>query len=207
MHSKWGRVRKRTTQEVMMKHRFDNVESNALWLICMYTYLRKYRSPFLHGVFLFSKVGVLVVNFDGFFAFAYSSHLLWFWPLGKTWYHHTSLSSASLSQRLPILLDIFLEWESWSQPYHMFLYCLLAWSCPQVFNSGLGWGYVKEDLTRSCFHAEFLEFQSYSKHRNYFDIDSNQTHSEKIQVIPMERLSKVMKTFCFAFRWKIWSDI
>jgi hypothetical protein len=36
----------------------------------------KYRSPFLHGVFLFSKVEVLVVNFDDFFALAYSSHIL-----------------------------------------------------------------------------------------------------------------------------------
>ena len=36
----------------------------------------KYSPPFLHGVFLFSKVGVLAVNFDGFFALAYSSHLL-----------------------------------------------------------------------------------------------------------------------------------
>jgi hypothetical protein len=58
---------------------------------------------------------------------------------------------------------------------------------------------VKEGLTRSCFHAEFLKFQSYSRHRNHFDIDSKQTHSEKIQVIPMERFSEVMKTLCFAF--------
>ena len=54
-------------------------------------------------------------------------------------------------------------------------------------------------LTRSCFHAEFLEFQSYSSNRNHFDIDSKQTHSEEIQVIPMERFSEVMKTFCFDF--------
>jgi hypothetical protein len=45
----------------------------------------------------------------------------------------------------------------------------------------------------------FLEFQSYSRHKNYFDIDSKQTHFEEIQVIPMERFSDVMKTFCFAF--------
>ena len=42
---------------------------------------------------------------------------------------------------------------------------------------------------------KFLEFQSYSRHKNHFDIDSKQTHSEKIQVIPMERLSEVMKLF------------
>ena len=45
----------------------------------------------------------------------------------------------------------------------------------------------------------FLEFQSYSKHRNHFDIDSKQTHSEEIQVLPMERLSEVMKTLFFFF--------
>jgi hypothetical protein len=54
-------------------------------------------------------------------------------------------------------------------------------------------------FTRSCFHAEFLEFQSYSTNRNYFDIDSKQTHSEEIQMIPMERFSDVIKTFCFDF--------
>jgi hypothetical protein len=54
---------------------------------------------------------------------------------------------------------------------------------------------VKEGLTKSCFHVEILEFQSYSRHRNYFDIDSKQTRSEEIQVIPMERFSEVMKTF------------
>jgi hypothetical protein len=35
--------------------------------------------------------------------------------------------------------------------------------------------------------------------QNHFDIDSKKTHSEEIQVIPMERLSEMMKTFCFAF--------
>jgi len=44
-----------------------------------------------------------------------------------------------------------------------------------------------------------LEFQSYSRHKNHLNIDSKQTHSEEIQVIPMERFSEVMKTFCFDF--------
>jgi hypothetical protein len=44
-----------------------------------------------------------------------------------------------------------------------------------------------------------LEFQSYSRRKNHFDIDSKQTHSEGIQVIPMERFSDVMKNFCFDF--------
>jgi hypothetical protein len=54
---------------------------------------------------------------------------------------------------------------------------------------------MKKGLIRSCFHAEFLEFQSYSRHRNHFDINSKKTCSEEIQVIPMERFSEVMKTF------------
>jgi len=58
---------------------------------------------------------------------------------------------------------------------------------------------VKEGLTWSCFHAEILEFQSYSRHINYFDSNSNQTHSEEIQVIHMERFSEVMKNFYFDF--------
>jgi hypothetical protein len=46
-------------------------------MIDMHVYLpEKYRPPFLHGVFLFSKVGVLVINFDGFFTIGYSSHIL-----------------------------------------------------------------------------------------------------------------------------------
>jgi hypothetical protein len=100
-----------------------------------------------------------------------------------------------LSQGLPILPGIFLERESWSQPYQEFLiapqldhalkYSIRVW----------GWGYVKEGLTRSCFHAEILEFQSYSRHKNHFDIDSKQIYSEEIQVIPMERFSEMMKTF------------
>jgi hypothetical protein len=36
-------------------------------MIDMHVYLpEKYRSLFFHGVFLFSKVGVLIVNIDGF---------------------------------------------------------------------------------------------------------------------------------------------
>jgi hypothetical protein len=38
---------------------------------------------------------------------------------------------------------------------------------------------VKEGLTRSCFHTKILEFQSYSRHRNHFDIGLKQTRSEK----------------------------
>jgi hypothetical protein len=35
----------------------------------------------------------------------------------------------------------------------------------------------------------FFEFQSYSRHRNHFDIGLKQTHFEEIQVIPMDKFS------------------
>jgi len=104
----------------MVKHRSDNVESNALWSICIYTYLRNIGPPFPHGVFLFSKVWVLVANFDGLFALAYLSHVLWYWPIGRTWYHHTSLSSTLYLKGCQFCPTFFLEWESWSQPYQVF---------------------------------------------------------------------------------------
>jgi hypothetical protein len=44
-----------------------------------------------------------------------------------------------------------------------------------------------------------LKFQSYSKHINHFDIGLKQTRYEEIQVIPIDRFSEVMKTFCFVF--------
>ena len=62
-------------------------------------------------------------------------------------------------------------------------------------------------FTMSCFHLEFLEFQSYSGHRNHFDISLKQTHSEEIQMIPMDRFSEVMKIFFVLLLVKVWSDI
>ena len=108
-------------------------------MIYMHVYLpERYRSPFLHGVFLFSKVGVLVVNFDGFFALAYSSHLLWSWPLERTWYHHTSLSSTFYLKGCQFCPACFLENEYWSQPYQEFFIAPQLDHAPQVFNSILG---------------------------------------------------------------------
>jgi hypothetical protein len=47
--------------------------------------------------------------------------------------------------------------------------------------------------------VEFFEFQSYSRHKYHFDIGVKQTRSEEIQVIPMNKVSEVMKKICFAF--------
>jgi len=63
---------------------------------------------------------VLIVNIDGFFALTYLSTILWSWPLGRTWCHHTSLSSALYLKGCPFCPVFLLERESWSQPYHAF---------------------------------------------------------------------------------------
>jgi hypothetical protein len=57
---------------------------------------------------------------------------------------------------------------------------------------------VKEDLViyKELFYGEFLELQSYSKHRNHFDVNFKQTCSgKKNQVIPIG----MFESFCFVF--------
>ena len=162
-------------------------------MIDMHVYLpEKYRSPFLHGVFLFSKVGVLVRSC------LLESHLV----ILTSW---KGLISSyffvlhPLSQGLPILPGIFLRKGIMKPALPRVFDCPPAWSCPQVFNSGLGMRLYEGRFGFWQGVAEFLEFQSYSRHKNHFDIDSKQTYSEEIQVIPMERFSEVMKNFCFDF--------
>jgi len=166
----------------------------------------KYRSPFLHGVFLFSKVEVLVVNFDDFFALAYSSHILWSWPLGKIWCHHTSLSS-TLNLKSCQFCPIFLERESWSQPYQIFFYCSPAWSCPQVFNSGLGMRLCEGRFGQELFSCrnfgipKLFQTQKSFWHRfkaNSFWKNSSDSYGEVI---------RSDENFLVCFWWKIWSDI
>ena len=205
------RAQKRSSNEVWLKNALpksdDETSICQCWKQCiminMHVYLpEKYRSPFLHGVFLFSKVGVLAVDFDGFFALAYSSHLLWSWPLGRTWYRHTSLSSIPLSQGLPILPDSFLRKVIMEPALPEVFYCPPAWSYPQVFNLSLGMRLCEGRFDNELLSCRFvLEFQSYSRHKNHFDIDSKQTHSEEIQVIHMERFSEVMNLLSW-FWWK-----
>ena len=90
----------------------------------------------------------------------------------------------------------------------IFFYCSLAWSCPQVFNSGLGMRLCEGRFHKEFFFfAGFLEFQSYSRHRNHFDIGSKQTHSEKNSSDSYGEVIRSDENFLFCFWWKIWSDI
>jgi len=189
---------------MIVKHRSVNVESNALWSIYMFTYLRNIGPYFIHGIFLFSKVWVFVAKFDGLFAFAYSSLILWSWPLERAWYHYTSSFSNLYLKGCQLCPTFCFLRKGWSQPYYVFLDCPTAWSCPPkcsiwvFFSDEAKWKKVWL-FKRNCFQVEILKFQSYSKHRNHFDIGLKQTRYEEIQVVPIDRFSEVMKTFCFVF--------
>ena len=176
-------------------------------MINMHIYLHeKYRSPFLYDVFLFSKVGVLAIDFNGFFALAYSSHLLWPWPLGRTWYHHTSLSSAPLSQGLTILPDIFLKKGILESTLPCIFYCPPAWSSPQVFNSRLGMRLCEGRLDKKLFSCRNFGisklFQTQKSFWDRFKANSFWRNSS-------DSYGEVFKSdgnFLFCFWWKIWSD-
>jgi len=186
----------------MVKHRPVNVENNALWLICMYTYLRNIGPPFFHGVFLFSKVWVLIANFDSLFALAYSSHILWSWPLGRVWYHHTFLSSnLYLKSHQFCQHFVFLERESWSQSYYVFLDCPPAWSCPTSVQIGF---YLGMRLCDKRFDKELFScinfglsklFQTQKSFRHRFKANSLWRNSRD----SYRHVFRSDKNFCFAF--------
>jgi hypothetical protein len=104
--------------------------------------LEKYKPPFLHSIFLFSKVGVLVVNFDDFFIVAYSNHIMWVGPLEGFCCSFLYLKGCQLCL-------IFLQRESWSQPYRVFLITPQLDHAPQVFNRVYFGG---EDIWRKVWH-------------------------------------------------------
>jgi len=78
--------------------------------------------------------------------------------------------------------------------------------------ASIQFGFGDEDMwkkvwlfTRSCFHAEFLEFQSYSTNRNHFDIDSKQNSFWQNSSDSYEEIFRNDGKFLFWFWWK--SDI
>ena len=176
-------------------------------MIDMHVYLpEKYRSPFLHCVFLFSKVGVLVVNFDGFFALAYSSHLLWSWPLGRAWYHHTSLSSTLYLKGCQFCPAFFLERESWSQPYQEFLIAPQLDHAPKYLIQVWGWGCMKEDLVFDKELQNFWNFKVIPDTKIILTSIQSKLILKKFKWFLWRGFQMWWKFFCFAFGEKIWSD-
>ena len=137
-------------------------------MINMHVYLpEKYRSPFLHGVFLFSKVWV----FDSKLWWLFRSCLLesYLVILTSKRDQHTCLPTNLYLKdcQLCSISHVFLERESWSQPY------VFWWIAPQfdhVSKCSI-WVFLGDEVmqkkiwwfTRGCFQEEFLEFQSYSE--------------------------------------------
>jgi len=194
---------------MMLKHRSWQCWKQCI-MIDMHVYLpEKSRSPFLHGVFLFSKVGVLIVNIDGFFALAYSSHILWSWPLGRTWCHHTSLSPAFYLKGCQFFLPgIFLR-KGIMEPALLciFFYYPQAWSCPQVFKSGLGMRLCEGRFGQELFSCRNFGisklFQTYKSFWHWFKANSFWRNSSD----SYGEVSRSDENFLFCFWWKIWSDI
>jgi len=135
----------------MVRHWYVKDESNVSWSIYMYTYLRSVgplsswsslfymEFSFLHRVLIFSKVWVSDSKLRWLFSLLLTRVISCdIDPLGKTWYRHTSLSSAPLSQGLPILPDIFPRKGIMEPTLPDAFDCPPTWSCPQVFKSGLG---------------------------------------------------------------------
>ena len=73
-----------------------------------------------------------------FVPLAYSRNILRSWPLGSTWYHHTFLFSAPFISKVANFAQLFLRKGILEPAMPDVFDCPLAWSCPQVFNSGLG---------------------------------------------------------------------
>ena len=135
-----------------------------------------------------------------FVPLAYSRNILRSWPLWKTWCHHFFVLRPFYLKGLAILPNSFLERESWSQLYQMVFDCPLAWSCPEVFNSGLGMRLYKGRFDKELFSCRIFGISKLFQAQKSFWHRFKANSSEEIQVIPMERFSEVMKTyFCFDF--------
>jgi hypothetical protein len=156
----------------------------------------KYRSIFLHGVFLFLKVWVS--NCKLWFLFRsclLKLHLVFLTSengMTSTYFFTYKL----LSQGLLALPYIFYCFRK--EIIEPTLFCVFGLPPNLIMPPSVQFGFFFWDeamwkkiwlFKRSCFHVEVLEFQSYSKHINHFNIDLKQTRYEEIQVIPMDKLS------------------
>jgi len=95
--------------------------------------------------------------------------------------------------------SVFLERESMSQPYYVFVGLPPSLIMPPSVQFGFFLGIKLCERRFGYFHGEFLEFQSYSKYINHIDIGLKQTCSEEIQVIFMVRVSISVENFCVCF--------
>ena len=100
--------------------------------------------------------------FDGFSLLHTQAATCWFWPLEMICPPEFDLDSLKRND---------------GANFNFILDCPPVWSCPK---SVLGFRCLQEGvgyLQRWCFHVGFLEFQSHSKHKNYFDCPVGSCHT------------------------------
>ena len=86
--------------------------------------------------------------------------------------------------------------------------CPLAWSCPPVFNSGLGLRLCEGRFDKELFSCRIFGisklFQTHKSFWHWFKANSFWRNSSDSYV---EVFRSDENFFCFDFWWKIWSDI
>jgi len=172
----------------------------------MYTYLRNIGPPFLHGVFLFSKVWV---SDSKLWWLSYSCLLephLVILTSGKGIAWAYFFAHKSLSEELSSLhhVSYFLRKEIMEPTLCVLLDCpSFDHACKCLFGvffrDKVMWNEIWL-FTRSCFYNELLEFQSYSEKKNHFDVCLKLTCSEKFKQFPWIGLHKCEVMFCWLKR-------
>ena len=196
------RTQQPAQKKVTVRHWSVKDESNASWSICMYTYLRNI-GPLFFMEFSFSqKFESLIVSFDGSFCSCLLKSYLVILTSERD--HHTCLPTNLYLKgcQLHTISHVFSEEESWSQTY---VFWWIASQFDHVSKCSI-WVFLGDEaiwkkiwlFTRSWFHGEFLEFQSYSKQKSFCCLFKTNLFW-KIQAILMDRFAWVLKNFCFPF--------
>ena len=180
-----------------MRHRSVMDESNASWLICMYTYLRNI-GPLFFMEFLFSQnFESLIVCFNGSFrSCLLKSYLVILTSEGD---HHSCFPTTLYLKdcQLCTISHVFLEEESWSQPY------VFWWIAPQFDHASKCsiWVFLGDEamwkqigyLQGVVFMKTFWNFKAIPKKSFWCLFKTNLFW--KIQAILMDRFTWVLKNF------------
>jgi len=141
-----------------------------------------------------------------FFALAYSSYILWSWPLGKVWHHHTY---KALSQKLSALPYIFCFLRKGIIESALLCVCWIAPQSDHVFKCSIQvlgttlckkrFGYLQEVV----FMENFWNFKVIPNTKNHFEVGLSKLVLKIILVIPMGRFESLVLLFLV----EVWSDV
>jgi len=192
---KWGC---NTTDLSMMK-------TMHLWFICTYTYLRNI-GPISSWCLSFLKSWSVGSKLRWLFLSCLLESSLVILTSGKGFISSYFFVFHLLSQGLPILPGIFLIKGIMKPTLPGVFDCPPAWSCPQVFNSGLGMRLCEGRFDKELFScrnfgiSKLFQTQKSFWHRfkaNLFWRNSSDSYRE---------VFRSDENFLFWFWWKIWSD-